>query len=450
MKLGVLKYPLVLLCVVITSMFFFPFEFRFWEGMNTKRMLAALALVILFMKMVQKREFKIDKDFLFVSILAGLVSFCGLISVTYNNTPDYTYATYITSCWVWWAAAYTACQCIKAVHGKITWVLVINYLVAVCVAQCALALAMDYNSGLKQTVNSVVFQSDEDYVFSGGDQRLYGIGMSLDVAGSRFAAVLVMIVYALGNSDLKKQWYNYLLYFLAFIFITVAGNMVARTTIVGLVVGVLYLIYVTFKQIKAFERNYFTLWGWLVGLLLICVPILVHEYQTDSKVHEQLRFGFEGFFNLAEGNGFIYASNEKLTTMYVWPDNLKTWFIGDGYFESAPDINLYYTGSDTPGGFYKDTDVGYLRFIFYFGVIGLFMFCWFMVRVGHVCIQKFPAWRVLFLLLLLTNFVVWFKVSTDIFLVFAMFLCLEGEKETELLSLPVVTHEDHLSVSGYV
>jgi len=176
----------------VVSMFYFPFEFRALPpGMNTKKVMAAVALVLLLFRMVYRRDLTVSKDFLYLSVLASLVSFCGIVSVTYNNTDDYAYATYITSAWVWWGAAYTACQCIRWVHGRLTWRLVVNYLVAVCVFQCVLALAMDDYRAVKLFVNSFVLQGD--MVFEGGVRRLYGIGASLDVAGMRFAAVLVMI-----------------------------------------------------------------------------------------------------------------------------------------------------------------------------------------------------------------------------------------------------------------
>lgn len=424
----VLKLVLMVVCVAITSMFFFPFEFRFWEGMNTKRMLAAIALVILLFKMIAKREPLISKDFLYVSLLACVVSFCGLLSVTLNNTPDYTYATYITSAWVWWGAAYTACWCIRLVHGKITWVLVINYLTAVCVFQCFIALAMDLHQPLKDAINSAVLQ--EDLIFEGNIKRLYGIGATLDVAGTRFAAILVMIMYLLANSKLKKKWYEYVIYLLAYIFITVAGNMIARTTLVGTVVGLIYLLFLTLRQTKYLENNYFKMWQWMGILLLVTVPAVTYLYQTNNQIHKNLRFGFEGFFNYVERGDFSYSSGERLATMYEFPDNMKTWVVGDGYFDNPRDTDPYYTGK-IYGGFYKGTDVGYLRFIFYFGVIGLLIFSWYFIKVGQVCMHKFPQWKVLFLLLLLVHFIVWAKVSTDIFLVFAMFLCLDKEEEED-------------------
>ncbi len=388
-----------------------------------------MALVILLVKMVKKREMAIDKNFLFISILAALVSLCGVISVTYNNTTDYAYATYITSCWVWCGAAYAACQVIKLVHGHITWIHVINYLTAVCVFQCIMALVMDMNPSVKQLVNSIVLQDDRTYTFIGNVHRLYGIGASLDIAGSRFGAVLIMILYSLANSKLQKRWYDYLLYFLGFIIISVAGNMIARTTMVGLMVGLIWLAIITVQQAKTPERNYFNLWKWFLGLLVICIPLIVWAYHADNRIRENIRFGFEGFFNLTEKGRFTYSSNESLKTMYIWPDNTKTWIIGDGYFDNPILTDPTYTGENYAGNFYKSTDVGYLRFIYYFGTIGLLVFSWYMVKVGQVCMHKFPQWKILFLLLLIMHFLVWAKVSTDIFLVFAMFLCLKNENE---------------------
>ena len=419
----------ILLGVILTSMFFFPFEFRALPpDMNTKKLMAAAALVILLWKMVQRHELKMDKAFLYLSILAGLVSFCGIFSVTYNSTEDYAYATYITSCWVWWGAAYTACHAIRWVHGRLTFPLIINYLTAVSVLQCFLALAMDQNKPLKQFINSIVWQ--QDLVFRGNVHRLYGIGCSLDVAGSRFAAVLIMIIFLLSTSKGAKRWYAYMLYMLAFVFIAIAGNMIARTTLLGLIIAFAYLGIVTFRQAKGIEQNHTRLWKWFLGVLVVAIPFAIHSYNTNPQIRKNMRFGFEGFFNYFEKGRFTYDSNETLRSMYVWPDNAKTWIVGDGYFSNPKGIDPHYTGEITEG-FYKNTDAGYLRFIYYFGVIGLLMFSFYFIEVGRICMHRFPRWRVMFLLLLCLHFMVWIKVSTDMFLAFAPFLCLTRQDEAE-------------------
>ena len=68
------------------------------------------------------------------------------------------------------------------------------------------------------------------------------------------------------------------------------------------------------------------------------------------------------------------------------------------------------------------TDVGYLRFIYYFGLIGLFAFSAFMLKIGQILMNRFHEERIMFLIIILLNFIVWFKVSTDLFVVYALFL----------------------------
>ncbi len=415
-------------CMLVMSMFYFPFEFRAFPGMNTKKILAAIALVILFFQLVRKHELRMDKDFLFLSVMAGLVGMCGVISVTYNNTEDYAYATYITSAWVWWGGAYTACQFIRWVHGRLTAELIISYLTAVCVMQCCLALAIDMNPDFKRWVVSIFVNIDMDFLTK-NEQRLFGIGCALDVAGIRFALVLAAMMFVKMQKESTK-WYADFGFFLAFFFITVVGNIIGRTAIVGLVVGFAYLGLVSLRQLKHVEMRYWALWRRALFILLIFVPLVVYFYQTDLRLQKNIRFGFEGFFSLVEKGRWEVTSNERLKSMYVWPDNPKTWAIGDGYFDSPSSTNPYYTGEYTKG-YYMNSDVGYVRFIFYFGLLGLVMFSIFMFCVTMVCRKKLPRWKSLFLLLLAVHFIVWAKVATDTFLFFALFLCLDKEDVSE-------------------
>ena len=80
-------------------------------------------------------------------------------------------------------------------------------------------------------------------------------------------------------------------------------------------------------------------------------------------------------------------------------------------------------------GFFEH--VGYLRFIYYFGVIGLFCFCMFMLKAGQIVTGRFEKERLMLWVVLSVNFIVWLKVSTDIFLVFALFLCISKEENDE-------------------
>ena len=111
-----------------------------------------------------------------------------------------------------------------------------------------------------------------------------------------------------------------------------------------------------------------------------------------------------------------------------FPTTRKPGWSGDGYFNNPNEGEPYYVGPEWHG-FYKNTDVGYLRFIYYFGITGLSAFALFIGKAGRICMKRFVSYRSLFAMIVLLNFAVWFKVSTDLFLVFALFLCMDGEED---------------------
>lgn len=425
-----LRIIAIILTGILTSFYFFPFEFAILPGANTKMIMAGVSLVVLGANLAKTRMASIGRDFLTLSVIACLVSLAGLIAVAYNETNDYTYASYIVSMWVWLGGAYLAVSCMRWLHEKVTISLVANYLIAVCVAQCIIALLIDNFPGFENFVQTYIAGFDwVGFEQLSEGERLYGIGATLDVAGLRFSAVLTMIAYLSVKSVENSNHKLTVLYILAFGIITLIGNMMARTTVVGVGLSCVYWIYASRSM-----ANRKVLWRYIVGMVGVAVVVSTILYNKDAAFKEDIRFAFEGFFSLVEKGEWNVSSNERLKNMYVFPDNFKTWVIGDGYIENPYNRDPYYIGPKW-GGYYMATDVGYLRFIFYFGVVGLALFMAFFAKATQVCIRHFKEYRLFFLMLLAVNFIVWFKVSTDIFLVFALFLCLnEKEKSSEYIS----------------
>jgi hypothetical protein len=420
------KWIQVLLAGVAVSFFFFPFEFTFLPGVNTKMAMAGVGLVLYVLDLSKGRASQIMKDGFVIAVLAALVSLCGLASVILNGTNDYTYATYIVSMFVWLGGAYTAIKVVRLVHGYVSVELVCNYLIGVCVGQCIIALMIDWIPAVKIFVDRYVVGFDfVDLEMFSRAKRLYGIGAGLDVAGSRFAAILVMIAMMAQNLS-KTRYEKYIwLYLIAFILISVVGNMIARTTTVGILVAVAYWIYSLVKNDES--RGKLRLWKYLILILVIFIPVITYLYSVDYNFQNNIRFAFEGFFSMAEKGYWETNSNNILKNMIVFPDNFKTWVIGDGYIENPTGRDPYYVGP-AYGGYYMGTDIGYLRFIFYFGMIGLSMFILYFYKVAKACITRFPKYTTMFWLVLAINMIVWLKVSTDIFLVFAIFLCISKEE----------------------
>lgn len=425
MQNGILKYVSIFGVLILTSCFYFPISTIGMTRTNSKMLLAAVGLCIYLMQLARKRNGSFSKDSAVLSLWAGLVSAITLIAVLYNNTLDYTYASYIVSMWVWIGAAYVVVNAIRWVHGQASVRLVGNYLIGVGVLQCILAVMIDGIPAMKQWVDTYFSTSSE---FMDRINRLYGIGAMLDVGGTRFSVILIVIVIILMSLNEKESRKLTPLYLIAFIWIGIVGNMIARTTTVGVIIGILYLVYKTqVYKLYISKTEHIRLWIWWFILIFIALVTVSYLYQTDVTFRHDIRFAFEGFFSLAEEGEWNVASNNTLKNMYVFPENLKTWIIGDGYFSNPIHIDPYFTGKII-GGFYMGTDVGYLRFIFYFGLLGLIAFTILFCKATQICWNRFPNQKDLFTLLLLANFIIWFKVSTDLFPAFAIFLMVDKEE----------------------
>lgn len=419
------KIASAIVIIVVTSLYFFPFEPTFLPEMNTKMVMAGIGLAVLGIQMAKGKKPDLDKDFIIIVTIAAIVSVIGLFATCYNGTSDYTYTTYIVSMLVWLSAANVVVSCVRELNGKVSADVICDILIALCTVQCLIAVSVDRNPAVKEIVDSIVGSSG----FMGKNEyRMYGVGCSLDVAGTRFCAILIMIADRLLRivKDNKKKHLAFV-YLVAFMFISIVGNMIARTTTIGVIIAFAYLLVYSIHNARQGDANVGYLWRRMSITFVITIIIAATLYNVNPSVRSNLRFGFEGFFSLAETGKWEVHSNDILKNMVVFPDNLKTWLVGNGYFENPYDSDPYYTGVRWRG-YYQNTDIGYLRFIFYFGVFGLIAFIGYFIKVGTVCMKRFSAHKALFCTILALNFVIWCKVSTDIFLVFALFLCLRKDE----------------------
>lgn len=427
-----LKVIKIILTVLVTSFYFFPITFTFLTIANTKNMMAALGIVFMIIELIKQRDFFIPKELLILLLISSMVSIMSLISISYNETPDSAYATYIRSAIIWLSGAFSACYVIRFVHGRIDVPLVVHYLIGVCLFQCASAILIEFIPAVRAFVDSYVMQGQTLLQDMG---RLYGIGASLDVSGARMSTVLVAIAFMLVSSPQRVSIGNTILYTLSFVTITIIGCMIARTTLVGATIGLVWIVIGPYIFPKQENTKEYTGGKWIailstIGALVVTSVIL---YNSFPDVQDLFRFGFEGFFSWAETGEWQTASTNTLQNMVVWPEDFRTWIIGDGYFDNAHN-DPNFMGEAAQRGFYMGTDIGYLRFIYYFGVLGLIWMIAVIAYSAFVCAKYLKAYAWIFVMALLVGLVVWAKVSTDVFLFFAIFLCvaaLQGLEPTK-------------------
>lgn len=396
---------------VILSFFFFPVGFTFLPAsLNNKQILAVLGAFIFMLESIKDRKLCLSRTVFGATFFAFLFSAICYYSTLVNVTSDYTYATYFVSFFVWLAAAYGVYKVFKVRYHDVTIPVITKYLMWVCVAQCIAALLNDNVPIFKSAMGSI-FELGSSYLDPIG--RKYGIGAALDPAGVRFSIVLVLIAHDLGTRIFKighpKEVFRYLF---GFFFIVLIGNMISRTTTVGAVIGLAFILW-SLGKVKNGVVSYGALRSFLTlsAFLVIAIPIVIYLYNTSASMHSDLRFAFEGFFNWVETGEWRTDSTDKLnSSMWKWPTDTHTWIIGSGIF-----------------GFYAfSTDIGYCRFIFYCGLVGLCMFSIFFMYNAYAVNRKFSGVGFLALMLLALTFVVWIKVATDIFQIYALLFCIDA------------------------
>jgi hypothetical protein len=244
--------------------------------------------------------------------------------------------------------------------------------------------------------------------------RLYGIGAALDPAGVRFSIVLVgLSALVARDPEIRRNKKYIFFYVVAFFIISIVGNMIARTTVVGMVMGGIYMLYSIHFFKREVKKETVNVWSMLLVATGIIVIVATWFYNNDTYMYKLFRFGFEGFFNWIETGNWTTASTTKMNAiMWIWPVDTKAWIIGTGIFR------------------HMGTDIGYCRFVLYSGLCGLIVFSLFFVYNAIACMHKFPHYRLFFFMLLLLSFIIWVKVATDLFLIYALFYCID-DPQTE-------------------
>lgn len=415
-----------LLIGIVFSFYLFPVEFAFLPEINTKMILALAGLFILGMQWLKQRCMTTDKGAFIVSVWAAVFSLLCYFSVTYNNTADYVYVNYIVKMWVWLSGAYAVLALIRTIHGNVSIQLVFHYMAWVCAVQAVLGIAIDNIPELKAIVDEYFLQ---DYEYLRKTKRLYGIGAAFDTAGIRFSCGLLGLGYLLAHHPSRYWMYWYLILFLI---IVIGGNFMSRTTSIGMVLSMLYMFNTKFSFNSVISVSAIRIWFVSLGLLIAVSLFLYYGYYHIPFMRHHLQYGFEAFFNFFSTGDFSSSSTDRLSQMVVWPDNLKTWLIGDGWYDNP----------DNPGSYYKYTDIGYIRFIFYCGTIGLSTFVLFFVYCTLNLIHKWNEDKTLFIYILLLALLVWIKVTTDIFCLYALLILLNQQENTIQKQLFNYSHDD--------
>jgi hypothetical protein len=403
----------VIFLAIIVDFYYFPVAFRFIPlGINTKMMVACFGLASFVFKSIREKTVLFSKRTVIAAILAVVFSLCCYFSVITNGTDDMIYVSYWSSFATWLGGAYGVFVIIKTIEKKADLATISKYLLIVCVAQCIIALLIDNIPALDRLVGIIFAQANNFYKEI---NRIYGIGCALDPAGVRFSAVLLLTGHQMvHNEEVSGNIRELAIYLTGFIILTVVGSMISRTTSVGAALAIGYIVFTNaaIKRGGYVKKSQLWFFALFIALILGFFALGSSLYNSSPEARRLFRFGFEGFFNWVETGEFRTTSTDILMkVMWIWPKNFHDWMIGTGLF----------------GVFKWGTDIGYCNFILYCGLIGFAVFVAYFVFISLSLNSKFKNFYLLSLMLITLQAIIWAKVSTDIFLLLALLLCIDGD-----------------------
>lgn len=206
-------------------------------------------------------------------------------------------------------------------------------------------------------------------------ERLMGLGGFFFEAGIILSVSLILIVYLIKKKDITKK--EKICLYSIYIFNLLIGVLISRTTIIGFLLSGLYFFRLTKNKIKI-----------LCNLILVTILILFVGLILFNSLNVETK---EWIINFVYIKG-IGSLNSMLRMYNKIPNNMKTFLIGDSLWG---EVNT---------GYYMNTDIGYLRMLFFNGAIGLLfqiLFNWNLARVKNKELKKLS--NILFVLFLILN-----------------------------------------------
>ncbi|MDX6190117.1 hypothetical protein SGQ83_12220 [Flavobacterium sp. Fl-318] len=362
-----LKYKTLEKILIFFLTFFYIYSVLF-PGMpaGTRVLIGALGILIsLFDFIVEiaiKKTIRFSKKSLKIIFLSLLIALFSLLVLVFKHTSDLEFVKYPFFIIQWFGGGYLLTIMHRKVYGSIKFENVGFFIVASVLLQVIIAFLMFVSSPIRDLFTSInLNEPSTGEAFR--EFRLVGFASYYFGAGIICGYALILIPLLIPYTGKKSQ-----IRFLAFSFILILalGMMMSRTTMLGGAIAVLIMI-LPFKLGLNSRKKVRLFLMYTIIIPLFVLPVF---FLLDDKLIETIQvaseFGFEMFYNYFNEGSLSTGSTDEMKEMYKLPNNSVTYLFGDGIF--------YANQLNDSSGYYMGTDIGFLRLVYYFGIIGSLLF----------------------------------------------------------------------------
>lgn len=354
----------LLICIFV---YIYSIHFR-GVPFTSEFLLGLLGLGMIFYKWFINKSNSIIINGSFAKILLAMLAvICvSILSLACNSTSDIVFIKLMILNSITFAGAYFISLIIRKIYGTVEFATIVKYVTIASCLQMIFSLCLFFIPNSTDIVFKVLNVSElqSNVMDSLEGFRLMGFGTTFFGAGVINSFVLIMIAGVMSSK--KKSFWETFGYTFAFVLIGSVGMMMARTTMVGIGLALTLALYnskfwklIISKKARDIFKTIFIIISVITIIILNLPPDILELLDVIYN------FGFEMFIKFFESGKLETRSTNAMFGMYIFPDNWKTWLIGDGYFADPMDPEFLY---------YKGVDIGFIRMLFYFGGIGTFVF----------------------------------------------------------------------------
>ncbi|GEM_PF-6497554 len=343
------------LLILITLFFIYTFEIHFFFlPFNTNLLIGIFTFLFVILYNIRKEQFFINVDYLYIIILYMLLIANSLVSLIYNGTQEfYLIKNSLLNVLVIFTAYFMVCILRKR-YTFVSFELISNFYIIVILIQILLSILFFLKPEIYNNISTILSNDVflDERIKELLNRRLVGLGTHFFGAGVIYSFTLLLIVAMVKRKSLFPK--ITFLYMIVYIIVFLCGMMTSRTTIIGFILSFPLLFLIDYKIGIKF----------IFVLTIVIVFIYFMFNDIKEKFESIIFFGFDLIINYIENGKLANSSLDGLKTMINFPDEIKTWLIGDGYLTHPINKSLYY----------KETDIGYNRLIYFFGIFGCLLY----------------------------------------------------------------------------
>ena len=293
-----------------------------------------------------------------------------------------------------------------------------DIIILVQTLQAIISFIMFFNPSIAYMIESYIAFAAEGKVEEALEYRLVGIGNAFFGAAATYGVSLLLLCLVPFLKDSMVYRYK-VVYWIIVTMMIAAGILSARTFMFVFLFIPLFFVMVKGNPIMLLIKN----WKLIVVIpLLYFLSVSALSRFTDVDKYERMgKWAFEAFTSLEDSGEVNTSSTNRMKEMYATlPNDIISWTIGDAKF------------SEDDGSYYKHTDIGYNRHLFYWGILGLLCYLVILMIIYRITAKNFQSPIISNFLLCLFLFELFLNFKGIIVLSYywsAIFVCSVVEKQ---------------------